>query len=188
MTYEKKYAELHSKYQKFGKELEQAIEKLSEINGFGDIDDISNYSKIHLNFKFAENQFQQLLKYVTDGKLEPATEFNTCEFIYGIIKNDQLAKGIKLKDYEPNPNEDGNWEYYSCNVGLTNTDEIQKEYQHSFYLFPVLNLQHGKECYAYLSEKLQDNPDQEFNVEDLDFKKVIDETKPIFIKVSLGVK
>ncbi len=188
MTYEEKYTVLHSKYQKVGKELEQAIEKLSEISGFGDLNHISNYTKIHRNFKYAENQFQQLLKYVTDCKLDPATEFNTCEFIYGIIKNNQLQKGIKLKDYEPYPNEDGEWEYYSCNIGLTNSEEIKNEYQHSFYLFQVLNLKHGKECYAYLGDKLQNNPDEEFDVENLNLKKVIDETKPIFIKVILRVK
>tara|TARA_R110002033_G_scaffold149411_1_gene186435 strand:+ start:525 stop:1091 length:567 start_codon:yes stop_codon:yes gene_type:complete len=188
MTYQEKYADLHSKYQKSGKELEQAIEKLSETNGFGDLNDISNYEKSQRNFKYAESQFQKLLKYVTDSKIDPATEFNTCEYIYGIIKNDQLKKGINLKDYEPYPNEDGKWEYYSCNIGLTNSDEIKKEYQHSFYLFPVLNLKHGKECYAYLSDKLQNNPDEEFDIDSLDFKKVIDESKPIFVKVSLGIK
>jgi hypothetical protein len=41
MIYEEKYTELHSKYQKSGKELELAIEKLVEINGFGDV--IVNY-------------------------------------------------------------------------------------------------------------------------------------------------
>lgn len=188
MTYEEKYTELHSKYQKSGKELEQTIEILSEINGFGDLNDINNYTNTQRNFKYAENQFQQILKYITDGKLDPKTEFNTCEFIYGVIKNDQLKKGIKLKDYEPYPNENRKWEYYSCNVGLTNSEEIKKEYQHSFYLFPVLNLKHGKECYAYLNDKLQNNPEEDFDVENLDFKNVIDETKPIFVKVSLGVK
>lgn len=152
------------------------------------MNDISNYTKTHRNFKYTENQFQQLLKYVTDDKLDPKTEFNTCEFIYGIIKNDQLKKEIKLKDYEPYPNEDGKWKYYSCIVGLTNSEEVKNDYQHSFYLFPVLNLNHGKECYAYLNDKLQNNPDEEFDIENLDFKKVIDKTKPIFVKVTLGIK
>lgn len=179
MTFQEKYTELYSNYQRAGRELEDATKKLSETNGFGDINDISSYFKAHKNFGYHEKQFQQILNFVKDGNINPATEFVEQQFMYEIIKTDQ----IKKKNWE----EDKENQFFTCEVGLTNDPEIKKDYQSSQYKFPVLNLNHGKECYAYLVDRLE-FPSNEPHVSTFDFSNVIDESKPIFVKISMRSK
>ncbi len=88
MTYQEKYTELHSKYEIAGKELESSIKNLSEINGFGDMNDIERYSKSLKTFEYYQKQFQQLLKYISEGQIDPKTEFINCEYMYGFIRKD----------------------------------------------------------------------------------------------------
>lgn len=179
MTFQEKYSELYSNYEKAGKELEHTTKKLSDTNGFGDINDIASYYSAHKNFGYYENQFQQLLNYVKDGNVNPATEFVEHQFMYEVIKKDQINK----KNWE----EDEENKFFTCEVGLTNDPEITIDYQSSQYKFPVLNLNHGKECYAYLVDRLG-FPSNEPHVSTFDFSKLIDESQPIFIKVSMRSK
>jgi hypothetical protein len=110
------------------------------------------------------------------------------EFILGFIKSDQQKIGTDWDEADLYPGQSKEGHFYSCEVGLTNNGIIEEDYQNSIYKFPVLNLNHGKECYAYLSERLQYNPDDNFNIDKLDFSKVLDEDKPIFVKIKMRTK
>lgn len=179
MTFQEKYSELYSNYERAGKELENATKKLSETSGFGDTGNIISYYKAHKNFGYQEKRFQELLNYVTDRNINPETEFVDHKFMYEVIKKDQINK----KNWE----EDQENQFFTCKVGLTNDPEIKIDYQSSHYKFPVLNLNHGKESYAYLIDRFG-FPPSETHVSTYDFSKHIDESQPIFIKVSMRSK
>ncbi|MCF8716475.1 hypothetical protein JM658_16760 [Joostella atrarenae] len=188
MTYEEKYSELYSNYEKAGKRLDNALEKISDINGFGDMNDLDNYFKYQKELSFHSQQFEKLLKYLSSGNVNPKSEFIDKEFMYQFIKKDQIENGTEWKDFDLYPGQSTEGGFYSCEIGLTNDGEIKKDYQNSIYKFPVLHLNHGNECYQYLTEKLQYNPDNEINVNELDFSKVIDENKTIYVKVKMRTK
>lgn len=177
MTFKEKYSELYSNYEKAGKDLEQATKKLTETNGFGDSTDIRGYFVAHKNLVYHEKQFQQLLNYVKEGNVNPETEFVDYKFMHDFIKSDQIKKGNWTEDKEN--------DFFTCEVGLTNDPEVKQDYQKSNYKFPVLNLNHGKECYSYLIEKL--GIDSKEEVPAIHFSK-IEEAKPIFVKVSMRSK
>lgn len=181
MTYQERYVELYNKYENAGKELEQATKKISELRGFGDSEELSNYFDSHKNFVFHEKQFQEILRFLKNGNIDPSTEFVESKYMYEYIRQDQILKG--------------NWEegkenqFFTLEVGLTNNPEIPKDYQQSHYRFPVLNVEHGKECYQYLAEKLgTDFEKLEPKIVDLDFTGILDLDRPIFIKVSMRSK
>jgi len=176
MTFQEKYSELYSNYEKAGKELEYATQKLSETKGFGDSYDIDNYFLAHKNLRYQEKQFQELLTYVKEGIVNPETKFVDYKFMYDFIKIDQIKKG--------NWSEDNLNNFFTCEVGLTNDPEIKQDYQRSFYKFPVLNLNHGKECYSYLIDRLEFPKDDNSTIH---FSK-INEANPIFVKISMRAK
>ncbi|WP_281233825.1 hypothetical protein [Flavobacterium gelatinilyticum] len=179
MTFQEKYSELYSNYERAGRELEYAAKKLSETNGFGDTNDISAYFNSHKNFSYHEKQFQQILNFANDGNINPTTEFVEQQFMYEIIKKDQIKKKNWAEGEEN--------QFFTCEVGLTNDPEIKEDYQSSQYKFPVLNLNHGKECYAYLVDRLE-FPPSESHVSTFDFSNIINESEPIFVKISMRSK
>jgi hypothetical protein len=188
MTYEEKYNELHSNYEKAGKKSENALEKISDVNGFGDMNDLSDYFKSQKELTYHSQQFENLLKYLSDGKVNTKSEFIDKEFMYQFIKKDQIKSGTEWEDFDLYPGQSTEGGFYSCEIGLTNDGEIKKDYQNSIYKFPVLHLNHGKECYKHLIEKLQYNPDEEINVDEFDFSKLIDENKIIYVKIKMRTK
>lgn len=188
MTYQEKYSELHKNLEKSGKRLENALEIISQINGFGDTNELTEYFNAQKSFAFHSMQFNNLVKYATLGKIIPETEFVEKEFIYGFIKSDQQRLGTDWEEGDLYPGQSRQEKFYSCEIGLTNDDKIEKNFQETHYKFPVLNLNHGKECYTYLSERLQYNPDSKLDIESLDFTKVLDENKPIFVKIKMRTK
>lgn len=178
MTFQEKYSELYKNYEKAGNELEHATKKISDLSGFGDSDELSNYFNSHKKFVYHEKQFQQILNFLKDGNIDPSTEFVDKEYMYEYIKQDQIAK----KNWEEGKEN----QFFTCNLGLTNDPEIKKDYQESHYRFPVLNLEHGKECYQYLADRLgTDFKKLEIKISELDFTGILDLNKPIFIKVSM---
>lgn len=188
MTYQEKYSELHKNLEKSGKRLETTLETISQINGFGDTKDLNDYFNAQKDFAFHSRQFNNLVNYTTLGKVNPETEFIEKEFIYGFVKSDQRRLGIDWEEGDLYPGQSKQVQFYSCEIGLTNDDGLEKSFQETFYKFPVLNLNHGKECYSYLSERLQYNPDNNFDIDSLDFTKVLDENKPIFVKIKMRTK
>ena len=178
MTYQEKYEELFNSYDKATKALNNATQKIAFMNGFGDTAELGNYLKSHKEFKCAEGNFQELLKYVTTENLNPASEYLHEVYMYNSIKQSQQKKGIIWKDDQSAPSTQS----YQCTIGLTNDGEVNSMIQGTEYKFPVINLYHGKECYNYLTKRLQNNTDDEFDANDLEFTK-IDETKQIFIQV-----
>ena len=184
MTFQEKYTSLHRDVEKYGKEYEAALKKLTETDGFGDMNDVAEYNKAHKKLSSVELQFQRLLQFVQEGNIDPETEFIDQHFMYDYIKADQIKNGVQWNEHDLHPSS----KVYSCKIGLTNNGETEKDFQYSIYKFPVLNLKHGKECYTYLNQKFQHTPDEDFDVESLDFSKVIDDSKPIFIKISMMAK
>lgn len=178
MTFKEKYSELYSNYEKAGKELETATKELTKTDGFGDVGDISSYFENHRKLSYHERQFHQLLNYLKEGNVKPETEFVEKAFMYEIMKNDQIKKG-NWEDYKEN-------QFFVCEVGLTNDSEVINDYQGSIYKFPVLNLNHGKECYAYLCDRLGSAP-SEPPISTFNFP-TVDESKPIFVKVYMRSK
>lgn len=151
MTYEEKYSELHSNYEQAGKRLENALEKISNINGFGDTTDLKDYFNSKKELSYHSKQFENILKYLSDESVNPKSDFIDKEFMYQYIKKDQIDKGTEWLHFDLYPGQSTKGSFYSCDIGLTNDGEIKKDYQYSIYKFPVLNLNHGKECYKYLS-------------------------------------
>lgn len=57
MTYQEKYQELFSIYEKTTKDLSQALEQISLGVGFEDSTNFSDYSEAHQKHRFAERNF-----------------------------------------------------------------------------------------------------------------------------------
>lgn len=184
MTYQEKYEELFKKYDKSIKDLHHATQEISSTNGFGNPGDISNYFKAHTAHRFAEREFQQLLNYVTTKNLNPNSEYLESEYMYNFIKEDQRRRGIPWNDDELAPSVKGGLSAYECVISLTNDGEITGTTQATVYKFPVINLHHGKECYNYLSNRLQNRDGEVVDVSNSEFPG-IDETHQVYVKVAL---
>ena len=186
MTYQEKYEELFNVYDKATKSLNDATQKIAFTNGFGDTGDLGNYLKSHREYRYAEREFQELLKYVTTENLNPASEYLHEDYMYKFIKQDQQKKGIPWTDDQLAPSTQNGVRGYECLIGLTNDGEINRMIQGTEYKFPVINLHHGKECYNYLTKMLQNDGGNEFDANNLKFTN-IDEGKQIFIKVVITI-
>ena len=180
MTYQEKYEELFKSYDKATKALNNATQKIAFVNGFGDTAELENYLKFHKEFKYAEGNFQELLKYVTTENLNPDSEYLYEVYMYKSIKQSQQKMGTTWIDDQSAPSTQS----YQCTIGLTNDGEVNSMIQGTEYKFPVINLHHGKECYNYLTKMLQNNVRNEFDANKVEFTK-IDETKQIFIQVGI---
>jgi len=140
MTYKEKYNELFSTYENAIKNLQSATQKLSSDTGLGNNNDLDNYFKINQQYKRAEENFQQFLKYSNADDINPDTEFILPTYIYHVISGDQIEQGVDLNELNT----------IDSPISLTNDGEVNERYQGTEYKFPVLNLEHGKECYEYL--------------------------------------
>jgi hypothetical protein len=186
MTYKEKYNELFEVYEKATKALHDATKTISFADGFGDTNELKHYLKAHKEHRFIEREFQQLLKYVSSTNLNPESEFIPCEYTYNCIKVDQRKRGVPWEDHELIPNTDGGVRAYECLIGLTNDGEVERMAQGTEYKFPVVNLQHGIECYGYLANMLQNGATEGFDVNGLKFVNV-DEKKPLYVKVVITI-
>ena len=188
MTYQEKYAEVYNRFQEAGKTLESATEKLSSVNGFGDMSAVPDYFQATKTFKNAEWAFQNMLKYAQSETLNPDAEFNYPSYMYDVIKKDQQERGTPWPDNVTVPaiGDGSGIKFYSSNIGLTNDPDIHDTPQSVEYKFPVVDLNHGKECYAYLSSMLGENISEE-QMQELDFKKVLNFSQPIYVRVELTI-
>jgi hypothetical protein len=186
MTYREKYNELFIAYEKAVKSLFEATKAISFANGFGDTNELHKYLKAHGEHRFVEREFRQLLKYVTSKNLNPESEYIQGEFMYNYIKDDQRRKGVSWDDHDLIPNAKGGIKGFECLIGLTNDGEINGAAQSTEYKFPVVNLEHGKECYTYLTQMLQNGGGEGFDVNNLKFVN-IDGGKQIYIKVMITI-
>jgi len=112
MTYKEKYSELHLKYEKAGKELETSFKCISEINGFGDVGDIDTYINSQKKFTFYRFQFENLLAYISEGKVDPDSEYIEKEYMYEFIKQDQRQKGVNWDDGDLYPGQSNKNGFY----------------------------------------------------------------------------
>jgi hypothetical protein len=186
MTYQQKYQELYAAYEKAAQALNEAREKIEDINGFGDGAALSDYLNAHRKYRYAESEFHKLLNYVTTANLNPESEYIAQEYMYEFIKADQRRKGIPWIEAELRPSKESGASGYECNIGLSNNGEIDRMIQGTEYVFPVLNLHHGKECYTYLSKMLQDGGGEDFDVNKLTFDR-INENQQVYVKVRITV-
>lgn len=186
MTYKEKYAELFNAYEKATKVLHESTQKISFTNGFGETNELGDYLKSQREYRFKEREFQQLLKYVTSKNLNPDSEYISGDYMYNVIKEDQRRRDTPWKDDELAPSTEGGVKGYECLIGLTNDGEINRMIQGTEYKFPVVNLDHGKECYNYLAKMLQSGGGDGFDANSLKFVH-INEHKQIYIKVVVTI-
>lgn len=188
MTYQEKYTDLYKKYEDAAKKKAEAIENIAYYDGFGDLHDLSNYFKAVANYQYAEQEFQMLLQYSVDSNVDPAREYVDNEYMYEYIKRDQQKKGIPWEDADVMPDlKKHGLKLISGTVGLTNDPESKKMYPGTEYKFPVLNLEHGKVCQDYLSNMLTGETEK-LDLEKLRAKKIIDEQKPVYVRVELDIR
>jgi hypothetical protein len=189
MTYQEKYTELYDKYQKATTDLTQATQKISQYSGFGDKQDLGDYFKAASTYKYAEQNFQKFLNYSVRSKVNPGTEYVPHEFMYEYIKKDQQKKGIPWSDDVVVPEvKEGGITFAAVEVGLTNDPEPKKMYQGTEYKFPVLNLEHGKECFDYLSKMIMGQEAGELDIQQMRDKKIIDEQEAIYVRIELDIR
>jgi len=177
MTYQEKYMELFKSYEQAISDLLKATHKISFPNKVGDLNRLENYLKAHKEYKIIDSSFQQLLNYLSAKTLNSDSEYIECEFMYNSIKEDQKRLGIAWRDEELTPNISRDVKGYECIIKLTNDGEINQLIQGTEYKFPVINLDHGRECYNYLAKMLQYGGDSEREFVN------INENKQVYIKV-----
>lgn len=186
MTYQEKYTEIYKAYEQATKVLHDATQKISFTNGFGDATELGEYFKAQKAYRFAEREFHQLLKYATSRNLNPESEYLPFEFMYNVIKEDQKRKGTPWTDVQVKPEIGNGVKGYEANIRLTNNGEINRMIQGTEYIFPVVDLNHGKEAYDYFAKMLQNGGGEGFDVNNLKLDD-IDASKPIFVKVTITV-
>lgn len=189
MTYQEKYTELYTKYDQAATALTETAQKISQFNGFGDKQDLANYFRAASTYKYAEQHFQEILRYSTEAKVNPDTEYVAHEFMYEFIKKDQQKKGIPWANDVTTPTTKENGiTFITGEIGLTNDPELKKMYQGTEYKFPVLNLEHGKESFDYLSKMIINQESEELDLQTFREKKLIDEQQQIYVRIELDIR
>lgn len=186
MTYQEKYNELYKRYEQATEMLQEATKSIAFTNGFEDAGALGEYYNAIKAHRIAERTFNDLLSYSTSKSLNPDSEYVAEQFMYEHIKEDQRRRGTTWGEDEIRPHSgDGGVRGYECVIGLTNDGTIEKNKQETQYKFPVVSLEHGKQCYSYLVDMLQG--DENFNVEALNFDDIVDPNQQIYIKVFLSI-
>lgn len=179
MTYQQQYERLHKAYEAAINSLNDAAQKIAYTNGFGELNDLSNYHTAHRNFRSTEREFQNLLNYVNTGALNPQSEYIHQEYMYAFIKKDQQEKGFTWKNEDLIP---ADVKGYECSIGLTNDGELATGIQGTEYKFPVLNIHHGKECFSHLAKMLQRGGGEDFDIDQIKTDN-INERNQVFIRI-----
>jgi len=189
MTYQEKYTELFNKYQEATISLTKATDKISDINGFGDRQDVTDYYKAASKYHYAEQNFQKLLQYTVEAKVNPETKYVAREYMYEFIKIDQQKKGIPWGHDVITPKvKENDIKFILCEIGLTNDPQPKKMYPGTEYKFPVLNLEHGKECSDFLSKMIMGPEVEELELQKFREIKIIDEQQPIYVRIELDIR
>ncbi|MBO9571916.1 MAG: hypothetical protein J7497_06870, partial [Chitinophagaceae bacterium] len=113
MTYGERYSELYKNVEEAGKALETSLQKISDINGFGDMNDLGNYFQAQNKFAYHSRQFDTLLKYINNGKVDPNSEYMDKEFMYEFIKSDQQKIGTDWDEADLYPGQSKEGRFYS---------------------------------------------------------------------------
>lgn len=186
MTYHQKYLELFGALEAATDELYKQTSTISFKDGFGQLEPLEGYYESKTKYNYAEKQFSRLLKYLNADGVNGDSEFVEWRYMYEHIKKDQRSQGKGWGEDQIRPEIKVNGvTAVFCTIGLTNDGSEAPPFQETEYKFPVVNLQHGKECYVELCKYLQAAPN-EFNIDELKFEKVSQEHQ-IYVSVNLRI-
>ena len=75
MTYKEKLKELYNIFAEKSQVVLKADNTISETNGFGDINEMTDYQKADIEFKIAGNNYHNFLLYCKKYVIDMETEF-----------------------------------------------------------------------------------------------------------------
>jgi hypothetical protein len=75
MTYKEKLKELYDTFAEKSQDVLKADNTISETNGFGDINEMTDYQKADINFKIAGNNYHNFVSYCKNYVIDMESEF-----------------------------------------------------------------------------------------------------------------